>query len=100
MAAWHTDADLFHQWEEAEERAEKWQERYKKDESGTSVLLVQVCDPVISCNNTGAINKRQNFEKGLRNVKIVLGAVPTPPDKLNVLTTLRANNLHKSEVEK
>ena len=24
MAAWHTDADLFHQWEEAEERAEKW----------------------------------------------------------------------------
>ena len=31
MAAWHTDADLFHQWEEAEERAEKWQERYKKE---------------------------------------------------------------------
>ena len=31
MAARHTDADLFHQWEEAEERAEKWQERYKKE---------------------------------------------------------------------
>lgn len=24
MAAWHTDVDLFHQWEEAEDRAEKW----------------------------------------------------------------------------
>ena len=31
MAARHTDRDLFHQWEEAEERAEKWEERYKKE---------------------------------------------------------------------
>lgn len=25
MAAWHTNADLFHQWEEAEARADKWE---------------------------------------------------------------------------
>ena len=31
MAAWHTDADLFHQWEEAEERAEKWERTCKEE---------------------------------------------------------------------
>ena len=31
MGWWHTDADLYHQWEEAEERAEKW-ERTAREE--------------------------------------------------------------------
>ncbi len=31
MAAWHTDADLFRQWEEAEDRAEKWEKTAKEE---------------------------------------------------------------------
>ena len=31
MAGWHTDANLFHQWEEAENRAEKWEERCREE---------------------------------------------------------------------
>ena len=27
----HTDADLYHQWEEAEERAKKWEKRAKEE---------------------------------------------------------------------
>ena len=31
MAGWHTDADLFHQWEEAEDRAEKWEQTCREE---------------------------------------------------------------------
>ena len=31
MAAWHTDANLFRQWEEAETRAEKWEKTCRKE---------------------------------------------------------------------
>ena len=31
MGARHTDADLFHQWEEAEERAEKWEKTAREE---------------------------------------------------------------------
>ena len=31
MAAWHTDADLFHQWEEAEDRAKKWEQTCREE---------------------------------------------------------------------
>ncbi len=31
MAAWHTNSDLFHQWEEAEERAEKWERTARQE---------------------------------------------------------------------
>lgn len=31
MGAWRTDANLFHQWEEAEARAEKWEKRAKEE---------------------------------------------------------------------
>ena len=31
MGARHTDADLFHQWEEAEERAEKWEQTCREE---------------------------------------------------------------------
>ena len=31
MAGWHTNADLFHQWEEAEDRAEKWEKTAKEE---------------------------------------------------------------------
>ena len=31
MGARHTDADLFHQWEEAENRAEKWEQTCREE---------------------------------------------------------------------
>ena len=31
MGWWHTDADLYHQWEEAEERAEKWEKTAREE---------------------------------------------------------------------
>lgn len=31
MAAWHTNSDLFHQWEEAEDRAEKWEQTCREE---------------------------------------------------------------------
>ena len=31
VGARHTDADLFHQWEEAEERAEKWEKTAREE---------------------------------------------------------------------
>ena len=31
MATWHTNADLYHQWEEAESRAERWEKTAKEE---------------------------------------------------------------------
>ena len=31
MAAWHINADLYHQWEEAENRAGKWEQTYREE---------------------------------------------------------------------
>ena len=31
MGGRHTDADLFHQWEEAEDRAEKWEQKCREE---------------------------------------------------------------------
>ena len=42
MAAWHTDADLFHQWEEAEDRAEKWEQTCREERRQHKVEIADI----------------------------------------------------------